>query len=426
MEKSNLKKSTLAIHAGQKASPVEKSQAVAIHRTNSYVFDNTEDASLQFSLKKAGNIYTRLSNPTNTVLEKRVAELEGGVASVAFASGTAAIFNTIINICSQGENIVSANNLYGGSHTMFSTLLPQFGITTKFVKPNDIEGFSNSIDKNTRAIYVEAIGNPALDVVDFDKISEIAKKNSLPLIVDSTFATPILFNPFKHGANIVVHSLSKWIGGHGTAIGGIVVDGGNFDWSNPKFKLFSEPDPNYHGIIWSKDLGESSNLAFAIRLRTVPLRNLGACLSPDNSWIFLQGLETLSLRMKVHSDNALKVAKYLEKHPNVAWIKYPGLKSHPSYTIATKYLKKGFGGMVVFGIKGGVEAGAKFIDSLKLISHVANVGDVKSLALHPASTSHSQLSKEAQLEGGLTPDLIRLSIGVEDVDDIIADINQAL
>ncbi|MBN2652602.1 MAG: O-acetylhomoserine aminocarboxypropyltransferase/cysteine synthase [Spirochaetales bacterium] len=417
---------TTAIHAGQVVDRQEKSRGVAVHRTSAYVFDSIQEASDLFALKKFGNIYSRIQNPTQDVLEKRVSELENLPASVAFASGTAAIFNTIINICSQGENIVSASNLYGGTYTMFDSILPQFGITTKFVKPDDFAGFEAAIDENTRVIYGEIIGNPKLEFLDIQRLSAIAKKYNLPLIIDATFATPALLNPADFGANIIIHSLSKWIGGHGTAIGGIVCDAGNFDWSDAKFKLYNKPDSNYHGIIWSKDLGELSNLAFILRLRTVPLRNLGACISPDNAWIFLQGLETLCLRMAKHSENGLAVAKFLQNHPKVAWVAYPGLESDKSYEVASRYLKKGFGGMVVFGVKGGEVEGAKFIEGLKLFSHLANVGDAKSLALHPASTSHSQLTPEQQLEGGLTPDLVRLSIGLEDIDDIITDIVEAL
>jgi O-acetylhomoserine (thiol)-lyase len=356
-----------------------------------------------------------------------VSLLEGGAASVALASGTAAIFDTIINLAAAGDEIVSANNLYGGSYTMFDAILPQLGITVKFVRPDDPKNFEKAITDRTRAVFVETIGNPALDFTDIAAIAKVAHGRGLPLVVDATFTTPYLLRSIEHGADIVINSLTKWMGGHGTAIGGIVTDSGKFDWKNPKFKLFNEPDPNYHGLKWAHDLpGALAPIAFALRLRTVPLRNLGACTSPDNAWIFLQGLETLPLRMERHCANALAVAEHLKKHSKVAWVRYPGLPSDPAYPAANRYLKKGFGGMVVFGVKGGRSAGEKFIDGLKLFSHLANVGDAKSLALHPASTSHSQLSEEQQREGGLTPELVRLSIGLEHIDDILADIDQAL
>jgi O-acetylhomoserine (thiol)-lyase len=352
--------------------------------------------------------------------------LENGAASVAFASGTSAIFSTVVNILSHGENIVSSSNLYGGTFTMFNNILPQFGITAKFCDVNDLDAFKSSIDKKTRLIYTETIGNPALDVANIEKLSKIAHEASIPLVVDATFTTPYLFNAINQGADIVINSLSKWINGHGTAIGGIVTDAGTFNFATPEFKLFNEPDGSYHGVRWAHDLGDLNKVAFAIRLRTVPLRNLGAAISPDSAWHFLQGLETLALRMKKHSENALKVAEYLENHPKISWVKYPGLKSHPNHELAVKYLKKGFGGMVVAGLKDGKEAGIKFIDNLKLINHVANVGDAKSLAIHPSSTTHSQLTEEQQASGGITPELIRLSIGIENIDDIIEDLAQAL
>jgi O-acetylhomoserine (thiol)-lyase len=418
---------TLALHAGQQPDPATLSRGVPIHRTSSYVFKNTEHAANLFALKEVGNIYSRLGNPTHDVLEQRVSLLEGGAASVALASGTAAIFNTVITLASAGDEIVSANNLYGGSYTMFDAILPQFGITVKFVKPDDPTNFKKAITKKTRAVFIEIIGNPALDVTDVEAVAKIVHKHGLPLIADGTFTTPYLFRSIDHGADIVINSLTKWLGGHGTAIGGIVTDSGKFDWKDKKFPLFNEPDPNYHGLRWAHDLPEAlAPIAFALRLRTVPLRNLGACTSPDNAWIFLQGIETLPLRMERHCSNALAVAEHLEKHPKVAWIRYPGLKCDPTYPTASKYLKKGFGGMVVFGVKSGKSGGEKFINNLKLLSHLANVGDAKSLALHPASTSHSQLSEEQQREGGLTPELVRLSIGLEHIDDILTDINQAL
>jgi O-acetylhomoserine (thiol)-lyase len=418
---------TLALHGGQIPDPTTTSRGVPVYRTSSYVFKNTEHAASLFALKELGNIYSRLGNPTHDVLEQRVSLLEGGAASVALASGTTAIFYSIINLASAGDEIVSANNLYGGTVTMFDAILPQFGITTRFVRPDDPKHFEKAITGKTKAVFIETIGNPALDFTDVGAVAKVAHDHGLPLIVDATFTTPYLLRTIDHGADIVVNSLTKWLGGHGTAIGGIVTDAGRFDWKSAKFPLFNEPDPNYHGLRWAHDLpGALAPIAYALRLRTVPLRNLGACTSPDNAWIFLQGIETLPLRMERHCANALAVAEHLKKHPRAAWVRYPGLKDDPAHPAASRYLKKGFGGMVVFGVKGGREAGEKFIDGLKLVSHLANVGDAKSLALHPASTSHSQLSEAQQRDGGLTPELVRLSIGLEHIDDILADIDQAL
>jgi O-acetylhomoserine (thiol)-lyase len=418
---------TLALHGGQTVDPSTLSRGVPVHRTSSYLFKSTEHAASLFALRELGNIYSRLGNPTHDVLEQRVSLLEGGAASVALASGTAAIFNAVITLASAGDEIVSANNLYGGTVTMFDAILPQFGITTRFVKPDDPKHFEKAITGRTRAVFIETIGNPSLDFTDVGAVAKVAHDHGLPLIVDATFTTPWLLRTIDHGADIVVNSLTKWLGGHGTAIGGIVTDAGRFDWKDKKFRLFNEPDPNYHGLRWAHDLpGALEPIAYALRLRTVPLRNLGACTSPDNAWIFLQGIETLPLRMERHCANALAVAEHLIKHPKAAWVRYPGLKDDPAHPAASRYLKKGFGGMVVFGVRGGKEAGEKFIDSLKLFSHLANVGDAKSLALHPASTSHSQLSERQQREGGLTPELVRLSIGLEHIDDILADIDQAL
>ncbi len=419
---------TLALHAGQTIDPVTFSRAVPVYRTSSYVFKDTEHAANLFALKEFGYIYTRIGNPTQEVLEQRVTALEGGVASVALSSGTSAVFYAVINLASAGDEIVSANNLYGGTYTMFDAILPQLGITVKFVKPHDPKNFEKAITSKTRALFIETIGNPVLDFTDIEAVAEIAHRHGLPLIVDGTFTTPYLLRSIDHSADIVINSLTKWMGGHGTAIGGIVTDAGKFQWKdNPRFKLYNDPDPNYHGLRWAHDLPEDlAPMAFALRLRTVPLRNLGACISPDNAWIFLQGLETLPLRMERHCENALRVAQYLKSHPKVAWVRYPGLPEDPAYSVASRYLKKGFGGMVVFGPKGGKKAGETFINHLKLISHLANVGDAKSLALHPASTSHSQLSEEQQREGGLSPELVRLSIGIEHIDDILEDIEQAL
>jgi O-acetylhomoserine (thiol)-lyase len=416
---------TLCVHAGQEPDPSTTSRGVPVYRTSSYVFKSTEHAANLFGLKELGNIYTRLMNPTHDILEKRIAALEGGGAALVLSSGTSAVYYSIINICSAGEEIVSGSNLYGGTYTMFDNILPQFGIHVKFVDPLDPKNFQKAITDKTRAIFIETIGNPVLEFTDIEAVADIAHKHDLPLIVDATFTTPCLLRTIEHGADIVVNSLTKWIGGHGSGIGGVVVDSGKFNWKNPKFKLFNEPDPSYHNIRYAHDLGDLNPLAFILRMRLVPLRNLGACISPDNAWMFLQGLETLHLRMERHCENAANVASHLKGHPNVAWVRYPGLTDDPAYPVAKRYLKKGFGGMVVFGIKGGMDAGKKFIEGLTLFSHLANVGDAKSLALHPSSTSHSQLTEAQQKAGGLTPDLIRLSIGIEHIDDIIEDLEQA-
>ena len=416
---------TLCVHAGQEPDPSTTSRGVPVYRTSSYVFKSTEHAADLFGLKELGNIYTRLMNPTHDILEKRIAALEGGAAALSLSSGTSAVYYSIINICSAGEEIVSGSNLYGGTYTMFDNILPQFGINVKFVNPLDPKNFQKAITDKTRAIFIETIGNPVLEFTDIEAVADIAHDHGLPLIVDATFTTPCLLRTIEHGADVVVNSLTKWIGGHGSGIGGVVVDSGKFNWKDPKFKLFNEPDPSYHNIRYAHDLGDLNPLAFILRMRLVPLRNLGACISPDNAWMFLQGLETLHLRMERHCENAANVAKYLKEHPKVVWVRYPGLKDDPAYPIAKRYLKKGFGGMVVFGIKGGMDAGKNFIESLTLFSHLANVGDAKSLALHPSSTSHSQLTEEQQKAGGLTPDLIRLSIGIEHIDDIIEDLEQA-
>ncbi len=417
---------TLALHAGQSPDPATLSRAVPVHRTSSYVFKNAEHAANLFGLKESGYIYTRLGNPTQEVLEQRMAALEHGSAALAVASGTAAIHYAIINLCSSGDEIVSANNLYGGTYTMFDTILPQFGIQTRFVDPVEPKNFNAAINKKTRALFVETIGNPTLGVTDIEAVAAIAHSHHLPLLVDSTFTTPYLLKPIEHGADIVCHSLTKWLGGHGTAIGGLVVDSGTFDWTDPKFKLFNEPDAGYHGLRYAHDLGEANHLAFIMRLRLVPLRNLGACIAPDNAWLFLQGIETLPLRMERHCANALAVAEFLHQHPSVEWVRYPGLADDPTYGVAKKYLHHGFGAMVVFGIKGGIQAGEKFINRLQLFSHLANVGDAKSLAIHPASTTHSQLSDEQKKEAGVSPGLVRLSVGLENINDILWDLEQAL
>lgn len=417
---------TEAVHGGHIPDTQTRSRAVPLYRTTSYLFRDTSHAADLFALKEEGNIYTRLGNPTQEVLEHRMAALEGGKTALALASGTSAIFYTVINMCSAGDEIVSASNLYGGTFTMFHSLLPQFGITVRFVSINDPDSVASAINERTRCIFCESIGNPNLEVTDLDPLSETARSMGVPLVVDSTFTTPYLLRPLEYGADVVVHSLTKWLGGHGTAIGGIVVDGGKFDWSAGRHPLFTEPDASYHGLRWARDLGDKNDIAFLLRMRTVPLRNLGACISPDNAWIFLQGLETLALRMERHSENALKTARFLEAHPRVSWVRYPGLPQDPSFSVGRRYLNRGAGGMVVFGIEGGAEAGKKFVEKLALFSHLANVGDAKSLAVHPASTTHAQLTKDQQRAAGIDPGLIRLSIGIEHIDDILDDLQNAL
>jgi len=421
-----MKFETLALHAGQTIDQDTLSRAVPIYRTSSYLFKSTEHAANLFALKELGNIYTRIGNPTQNVLEQRVAALEGGAASLTLASGTSAIFYTIINICQAGDEVVAANNLYGGTFAQFDSILPQLGIKVHLVDPTNPENFAAAINDKTRVIYCETIGNPALNMIDLEAVGKIAEKYHLPLVVDSTFTPPCLLRPIDYGADVVIHSLTKWIGGHGTGLGGIVVDAGKFDWTDSKFTLYNEPDHSYHGLRYAHDLGDLNPVAFALRMRLVPLRNLGACISPDNCWQFLQGIETLSLRMERHSENGYLVAEHLKGNPQVEWVNYPGLPGSPGHENAVKYLKNGFGGMVAFGIKGGLEAGRKFIESLQLFSHVANVGDAKSLAIHPASTTHSQLSQEQLAACNITDSMIRLSIGIEHINDIQEDIDQAL
>ena len=417
---------TKCLHAGQEPDPTTMARAVPIYRTSSYTFRDTEHAANLFALKELGNIYTRLMNPTQDVLEKRVAAMEGGAAALAVASGTSAIFYSIINICQTGDEIVSANTLYGGSYTMFKDILPQFGIKVNFVDPRNPENFRSAITDKTKLVFCETVSNPGLEVSDLDAIAAIAHDHGLPLVVDSTFTTPYLIRPLEHGADIVIHSLTKWLGGHGTGIGGIMIDSGKFDWTSGKFPLMSEPDASYHGLRYAHDLGPLTPIAYTLRMRLVPLRNLGACISPDNAWMFLQGIETLHLRMQRHCENAMAVAEFLQQHPAVEWVRYPGLETDKAHDIAKRYLKNGFGAMVVFGIKGGAEAGKQFIERLNLFSHLANVGDAKSLAIHPSSTTHSQLSEEDLRSAGVAPELIRLAIGIEDADDIIDDLKQAL
>ena len=417
---------TQCLHAGQAPDPTTMARAVPVYRTTAYAFRDTEHAANLFALKELGNIYTRLMNPTQDVLEKRVAAIEGGAAALAVASGTSAIFYSIINICQAGDEIVSANTLYGGTYTMFKDILPQFGIKVNFVDPRNPENFRPAITENTKLVFCETVSNPGLEVSDLDAIAAIAHDNGLPLIVDSTFTTPYLIRPLEHGADIVVHSLSKWMGGHGTGIGGIMVDSGKFDWTSGKFPLMSDPEASYHGLRFAHDLGPLAPIAYTLRMRLIPLRNLGACIAPDNAWIFLQGIETLHLRMQRHCENAMAVAEFLLQHPAVEWVRYPGLETDKAHAVAKRYLKKGFGAMVVFGIKGSAAAGKQFIERLELFSHLANVGDAKSLAIHPASTTHSQLSEADLQSAGIAPELIRLAVGIEDVDDIIGDLKQAL
>lgn len=420
---------TLCLHGGQQPDPTTLSRAVPVYRTSSYVFKSTEHAANLFALRELGNIYTRLMNPTTDVLEKRVALLEGAheMAGLGVASGTAGVFYSIINLAAAGDNIVSARNLYGGTYTQFNDILPALGISVKFVDSNDPQNFAKAIDDKTRALFVETVSNPALEVVDLEAVAKVAHDHGIPLIVDATFSTPYLTRPLDFGADIVVHSLTKWFGGHGTGIGGVVVDSGRFNWAGGKHPLYDQPDHSYHGLRWGHDLpAPLAPLAFILRMRTVPLRNLGACIAPDNSWFFLQGIETLPLRMEKHCANALAVAKHLKWRKDVEWVRYPGLPDDPYFELNKKYLHGKGGSMVVFGIKGGAAAGKKFIESLKLLSHLANVGDAKSLAIHPATTTHSQLNEEQQRGAGITPELIRLSVGIEDPADILEDIDQAL
>ena len=414
---------TRALHAGQKPDPATNARAVPIYQTSSYTFNSSEHAANLFGLKEFGNIYTRIMNPTTDVLEQRLAALDGGVGALALASGSSAITLAILNLAKAGDNIVSSSYLYGGTYNLFKHTLARMGITVKFVDSSDPANIAAAIDDNTKAIFTESIGNPKNNVDDFEAIAKIAREHRLPFIVDNTVTTPALFRPIEHGADIVCYSLTKFIGGHGTSIGGAVVDGGTFDWSSGRFAEFTTPDPSYHGLVYHEALG---NLAYILKMRLTLLRDMGPCLSPFNSFLFLQGLETLHVRMPRHCENALKVAKFLESHPEVAWVNYPGLESHPDYARAQKYLPAGQGAIMGFGIKGGAAAGAKFIDSVKLASHLANIGDAKTLVIHPASTTHQQLSPEAQIAAGVSPDFVRVSVGIEDVDDIIADLDQAL
>jgi len=414
---------TLALHAGQEVDSDTLSRAVPIYQTTSYCFKNTEHAANLFALKEFGNIYTRLMNPTTDVLEKRLAALEGGVGGLGLSSGQSATYVSIFNICGAGGHIVSSNSLYGGTVTLFSQTFPKLGIEVSFVDPKEPKNFAEAIKDNTRLIYIESIGNPKNDVLQYEKIAAIAHDSGMPVICDNTVTTPILFRPFDYGIDIVVHSCTKFIGGHGTSIGGAIVDSGKFDWTNGRYPELTEPDPSYHGVKYVESFGE---LAYIIKARTQFLRDMGSCMSPFNAFLFLQGLETLHLRMPRHSENALKLSQWLEKQAAVNWVNYPGLKSHPDSALAKKYLPKGQGAILGFGIKGGRQAGVKFIENVKLASHLANIGDSKTLVIHPASTTHQQLTEAEQLAAGVTDDYIRVSAGTEHIDDIIADFKQAL
>ncbi|MCL2838315.1 MAG: O-acetylhomoserine aminocarboxypropyltransferase/cysteine synthase [Oscillospiraceae bacterium] len=414
---------TLAIHAGQEVDPTTKSRAVPIYQTATYAFENSQHGADLFALKTPGNIYTRIMNPTTDVFEKRMAALEGGVGALGLSSGQAAITYSIMNIMGTGDELVSASAIYGGTYNLFANTLPKYGIKTVFVDGNDVQNFENAINDKTRAIFIETIGNPNCDIPDIEAIAKIAHSHGIPLLIDNTFATPYLCRPIEHGADIVIHSATKFIGGHGTSIGGVVVDGGTFDWAKSgKFPGFTEPDKSYHGLVYSRDIGAA---AFIIKMRVQLLRDMGSCLSPFNSFMFLQGLETLPLRVQRHVDNASRIADYLKDHPKVAWVSYAGHADSQFYNLAQKYTPKGAGSIFTFGIKGSVENIAKFVDSLEIFTNLANVADAKSLVIHPASTTHSQMSDEEKASGGITPDLVRLSVGIEDVEDLIADLEQA-
>jgi O-acetylhomoserine (thiol)-lyase len=427
---SSFKPETIALHGGQKPDPTTNARAVPIYQTTSYVFNDTAHAARLFGLQEFGNIYTRIMNPTTDVFEQRVAQLEGGSGALAMASGQAAETLTLLNIARAGDEIVSSASLYGGTYNLFHYTFPKMGIEVKIVDPKDPASFRKALTKKTKAIFAETVGNPKLDTLDFAAVSKVAHDAGIPLVVDNTMPTPFLMRPFDHGADIVIHSATKFIGGHGTSIGGIVVDSGKFDWGNGNFPEFTGPDPSYHGLKYWEVFGNFpglGNVAFIIKLRVQLLRDLGPALSPFNAFQFLLGLETLHLRMERHSVNALAVGKFLEKHPNVSWVNYPGLPSHPSHALAKKYHHRGlYGAILGFGIKGGVAAGKKFIESLKLFSHLANIGDAKSLVIHPASTTHQQLTPAERLATGVTDDFVRLSVGIENVDDIIADLDRAL
>ena len=441
------KPETLALHAGQAPDPATRSRAVPIYQTTSYVFRDTEDAAGLFGLKPevwaprlnldkeglrpgdfppeaTGNIYTRIMNPTTDVLEQRMMYLEGGVGALATSSGSAAVTYAVLNVCRAGDHVVSSSSLYGGTYNLFLHTLPQYGITTTFVDASDPECFARAITDRTRCVFVETVGNPRLDVPDLEAIARVAHEAGVPVIVDNTVPTPVLCRPFEFGADVSVHSLTKFCGGHGTSIGGVIVDSGRFDWAaSGRFPMFTEPDPSYHGVVWNDAVGPA---AYVIRARTILLRDTGACISPFNSFLILQGLETLHLRMERHCENAFAVARFLLDHEKVDWVVYPGLEDHPSHELARRYMGGRYGALVGFGIRGGLEAGKRFIDNLRLFSHLANIGDAKSLAIHPASTTHSQLSPEEQEAAGVTPDFVRLSVGIEHIDDILEDLALAL
>lgn len=417
---------TLALHAGQEPDPTTGSRAVPIYQTTSYVFHDTDHAARLFALQEFGNIYTRIMNPTNDVFEKRVAALEGGVGALAVASGSAAITVAALNITKTGQNFVSSTALYGGTYNLFAHTFKDLGITARFVDASEPKNFAKQIDDKTRFLYVETIGNPGNEVVDFEAIAKIAHDHGIPFIVDNTVASPMLFRPFEHGADIVVHSATKVLGGHGTSIGGVIVDGGTFDWNNGKFPEIASPNESYHGLNLYEALKPMGNIAYIIKARVTLLRDMGPALSPFNAFLLLQGIETLHLRVPRHCENALKLARHLEKHKAVAWVNYPGIESHADYARARKYLPDGQGAILGFGVKGGYDAAVKFINNVKMASHLANVLDAKTLVIHPASTTHQQLSKDEQWAAGVTPDFVRVSVGLEDIDDIVADFDQAL
>lgn len=421
-QSANYRSETIAVHGGQVPDPATNSRAVPIYQTTSYVFNSTEHAANLFSLKEPGNIYTRIMNPTQDVFEKRVAELEGGVGALATSSGQSAITYAILNIAGSGDEIVSSSALYGGTFNLFNHTLPKLGIKVNFVDQSDPENFRKAITDKTKAVYAETIGNPLIDILDIEAVARITHEHGIPLIVDNTFASPYLCRPIDFGADIVVHSATKFIGGHGNSMGGVIIDSGKFNWDNGKFPELTEPDPSYHGVRYTEALGP---LAYITKARVQLLRDTGAAIAPFNAFLLLQGLETLHLRMERHSENALQVAKYLVEHEAVEWVNHPGLPTHNTYELSQKYLPKGQGAIFTFGIKGGFEAGKKFIESLELFSHLANVGDVKSLVIHPASTTHQQLSEEEQISAGVRPELLRLSVGIEAVEDIIQDLDQA-
>jgi len=422
-EKNKYHLETLALHAGQTADSETLSRAVPIYQTTSYLFKDTDHAADLFALRQFGNIYTRLMNPTTDVLEKRLAAMEGGAGALAFSSGMAAITNAVLNICQNGQHIVSSSSLYGGTYTLFSQTFPKLGIDVTFVDPSRPENFAEAIKDNTRLLYIETIGNPKNDVPDYEKIAAVAHDNKMPLFCDNTVASPILFRPIEHGADIVIHSCTKFIGGHGTSIGGIVIDSGKFNWDNGRYPELTEPDPSYHGVKFVESFGE---MAYIVKARVQFLRDMGACMSPFNAFLFLQGLETIHLRVPRHCENALALAKWLEEQDSVSWVNYPSLPSHPDYKLARKHLPAGTGAIIGFGIKGSKKAGVKFINSVKLASHLANILDSKTLVIHPASTTHQQLTDAEQASAGVTGDYIRVSVGTEHIDDIIADFKQAL